>query len=277
MIFNYRPLHNAAQLKLIQMPTALVTGASSGIGLELAKIFARNRTDLVLVARSEDKLNDLAHELRQKFSVQVKVVAADLADMHQVENLYNVLQLENVFIDYLVNNAGFGEYGMFHETDWNKEAKMIDLNVKSLTYMTKLFVREMVKRKTGKILNVASTASFQPGPTMAVYYATKAYVLSFSEAISNEFREYNITVTALCPGATRSGFQKVAGVEEIKLVKGKKLPSSASVADFGYRAMMKGKVVAVPGFLNKLMVTGVRLSPRALVRTIVRNMQEKAG
>ena len=167
------------------MATALITGASTGIGFELAKVFAANNINLVLVARSEDKLNQLAATLSLK-NIQVKVIVADLSKMDSVEKVYHICKSENIVIDYLVNNAGFGDYGFFNERDWNKQAGMIDLNIKSLTLFCHLFLQDMIARGAGKIMNVASTASFQPGPTMAVYYASKAYVLHFTEAIANE-------------------------------------------------------------------------------------------
>jgi hypothetical protein len=258
------------------MSTALITGASGGIGLELAREMAKAKHNLVLVARSADKLQSLAHELRQTYNVQVRTMAKDLADMQQVRDLYAELQRDKVQIDYLVNNAGFGDYAFFHEAAWNKLEGMIDLNMKSLTLLCHLFVQDMVQRGSGKIMNVASTAAFQPGPTMAVYYATKSYVLLLSEAMANELKDKGVTVTALCPGATESGFQAVAALEESRLVKGRKLPTSAEVAAYGYKAMMKGKMVAIHGFMNALMVFSVRFTPRNIVTKIARYVQDKA-
>ena len=212
------------------MTTALITGASSGIGWELARQFAKNKHHVVLVARSTGKLQELANELTSRYGIIVKVIPADLGKINEVQKVFDICKTENIQVDYLVNNAGFGDFGFFHEADWNKTEQMIDLNVKSLTRMCRLFIPDMIKRKTGKVMNVASTAAFQPGPTMAVYYATKAYVLHFSEAINNELSKAGITVTALCPGATESGFQQAAAMEDSKLVKGKKLPTSAEVA-----------------------------------------------
>jgi uncharacterized protein len=165
---------------------------------------------------------------------------------------------------------------MFVETDWNKELQMINLNITTLTQFTKLYLQDMVKRKSGKIMNVASTAAFQSGPTMAVYYATKAYVLSFSEAIDNEVSGQGVTVTTLCPGATESGFQAAAAMEESALVKGKKLPTSKEVAEYGYKAMMNGKTVAIHGMMNYILANSVRFAPRALIVKITRLMQDKA-
>lgn len=255
--------------------TALITGASSGIGYELANIFARNKYNVVLVARSEQKLREIAAELEKKYSITATVVAKDVSKLSAVQEIYDAVKQAGIRVEFLVNNAGFGDFGFFTETSWEKELEMINLNMTSLTALTKLFVKDMVARKSGKIMNVASTASFQPGPLMAVYYATKAYVLSFSEAISNELGGTGVTVTALCPGPTESGFQNAAAMNDSKLVKGKKLPSSKDVAEYAYSAMMAGKVVAVHGAMNKLMAQSIRYTPRAVVRSLVRAMSER--
>jgi uncharacterized protein len=257
------------------MKTALITGASNGIGLEIAKQFANDKNNVVLVARSTDKLKSLASELEKK-GIKVFVLATDLSKSSSALEVYQFCKDNKLTIDYLVNNAGFGDFGMFAESDWNKQSQMITLNIETLTYLTRLFLPEMIQNKYGRILNVASTAAFQPGPTMSVYYATKAYVLSFTEAISNELAETGVTATALCPGATESGFQNAAAMEDSKLVKGKKLPTSAEVAAYGYKQMMKGKVVAIHGFMNTIMATSIRFTPRPLVLKIVRAMQNKA-
>ena len=258
------------------MKTALITGASSGIGYELAIIHASKGDNLVLVARNISKLNQLKTELEKQYKVTVYVIETDLSATNASKELFDETQRKNIQIDYLVNNAGFGDFGMFYETDWNKEEQMINLNITCLTHLTKLYLQEMVKRKSGKIMNVASTAAFQSGPTMAVYYATKAYVLSFSEAIDNEVRDKGITVTALCPGATESGFQAAAAMEESALVKGKKLPTSKEVAEYGYKAMMSGKTVAIHGAMNYIMANAIRFLPRKLVVKITRQIQDKA-
>jgi uncharacterized protein len=255
--------------------TALITGASSGIGLELAKIFATNKINLVLVARSEGKLKELATQLQSQ-GIVVHVLAKDLSNYHTAKEIFDWCVQQNINIDYLVNNAGFGDFGFFHESDWMKQEQMINLNITTLTYLTHLFLPGMVQRKAGKVMNVASTAAFQPGPTMSVYYATKAYVLHFSEAIANELKGTGVTVTALCPGATESGFQTAAAMEESKLVKGKKLPTSEEVAKYGYKAMMKGKTVAVHGFIHYIMSLGPRFMPRNLTTKITRMVQDKA-
>jgi uncharacterized protein len=253
---------------------ALITGASGGIGLELALVFAKRGHDLVIVARSLEKLQELAQSLQQQYNIRVRVIAADLSEMSSVKNIYQTLKQENITVEYLINNAGFGDFGLFIESDWDKQEQMINLNITALTYLTRLYLPEMVNRKSGRIMNVASTASFQPGPLMSVYYASKAYVLHFSEAIADEVRNSGVTITALCPGATESGFQKAAANEESKLIKGKKLPSSKEVAEYGYSAMMKGKRVAVHGTLNYLMTLGPRFAPRRLVVWIARKIQE---
>lgn len=255
--------------------TALITGASSGIGAAFAAVFARRGYRLVLVARSADKLESNAARLRSQ-GAEVTVLPADLSQAPEVERVFNNLQAAGRHIDVLVNNAGFGDFGLFAESDWNKQAMMIDLNVRSLAQLTKLFLQPMVRHGAGRILNVASTAAFQPGPTMAVYYATKAFVLHFSEAIANELAGTGVTVTCLCPGATESGFQQAAAMEESRLVKGRKLPTSAEVAEYGYQAMVQGKVVAIHGTANYLMANSVRFAPRSWVRKLVRFIQDKA-
>jgi short-subunit dehydrogenase len=256
--------------------TALITGASGGIGLELAKLFAKDGRDLVLAARSGDKLTQIANEL-SKQGIRVQVLAKDLSDYNTAKEIFDYCNNNSIQIDYLVNNAGFGDFGMFYESNWEKQEQMINLNITALTHLCRLFLPEMVKRKFGRIMNVASTAAFQPGPTMSVYYASKAYVLHFSEAIANELEKTGVTVTALCPGATESGFQAAAAMEKSRLVKGRKLPTSEEVAAFGYRAMMKGKTVAVPGLGNKLLGIGYRFFPRNWVVKVSRMATDKAG
>ena len=258
------------------MATALITGASNGIGLELAKVHASKGDNLVLVARNKSKLEVLKTELENQYKVKVYVIDKDLSASNSAKEVYDETTKQKIQIDYLINNAGFGDFGMFVETDWNKELQMINLNITTLTQFTKLYLQDMVKRRSGKIMNVASTAAFQSGPTMAVYYATKAYVLSFSEAVDNEVRDKGITITTLCPGATESGFQAAAAMEESKLVKGKKLPTSKEVAEYGYSSMMKGKTVAIHGMMNWLMANSVRFTPRAIVVKLTRMIQDKA-
>lgn len=256
--------------------TALITGASNGIGLELARIHASNGCDLVLVARNKSKLDELKTELEKEFKVFVYTICKDLSETNSAQEIYEETKKQNIQIVYLINNAGFGDFGMFTETDWNKELKMINLNITTLTLFTKLYLQDMVKRRSGKIMNVASTASFQPGPTMAVYCATKAYVLSFTEALSNEVGDKGVSITALCPGATETGFQAAGAMDESELFKGKKLPTAKEVAKYGYSSMIRGKAVAIHGIMNYIMSNSIRFIPRALVLKVSRKMLDKA-
>lgn len=256
------------------MATALITGASSGIGLELAKLFAADGHDLILVARSNDALEKLAQELTGKHNVKARVLPVDLSLSSASNQIYE--QLSGVEVEFLINNAGFGTFGMVAETKESSLLEMMQVNIVALTQLTRLFLPGMIKRKRGRILNVASTAAFQPGPLMAVYYASKAYVLSFSEALANETKGTGVTVTALCPGPTLTGFQKRAHMEDSNLVSGN-LPvmDAAGVARIGYHAMMKGKTLVIPGMTNRLLAFSVRLGPRKLVTAIARHLQEK--
>jgi len=246
------------------MTTALVTGASGGIGAEIARVLAPDH-DLVLVARSAAKLDALATELGG-----ARVIAADLSDPGAVGKI--AAELPDV--DVLVNNAGVGDFGAFAAEDPERILGMIQLNITSLTALTRQYLPAMLERGQGRVMNVASTASFQPGPLMAVYYATKSYVLSFSEALHEETRGTGVTVTALCPGPTASGFQAAADMQLSPLVANRKLPSAAEVAAFGVKAMQRGDAVAVPGAMNKIMAASVRLTPRPVIRRLVRKMQE---
>jgi short-subunit dehydrogenase len=255
--------------------TALITGATSGIGYELAYIHANQGGNVVLVARSKDKLEQIKKDLENKYKIDVYIIEKDLSIKDSAKDVFDELIKNNITIDYLINNAGFGDYGFFNDSDWGKLERMINLNITALTQLTKLFLKDMIKRRDGKIMNVASTAAFQSGPTMAVYYATKAYVLSFSEAINNEVKNSGVTVTTLCPGATQSGFQEAASLQESRLVKGRKLPTSKEVAEYGYNAMLKGKSVAIHGIVNYLMANSVRFFPRSAVVKITRFIQDK--
>lgn len=256
--------------------TALITGASNGIGLEFARIHASKGGDLVLVARNKTKLDELKNELEKEFKISVYTIGKDLSVVNAAQDVYNETNKQNIQIDFLINNAGFGDFGLFAETDWNKEMEMINLNISTLTLFTKLYLQDMVKRGSGKIMNVASTASFQPGPMMAVYFATKAYVLSFSEAISNEVGNKGVSVTALCPGPTTSGFQTAASMDNSKLFSNKNLPTSSEVAIYGYSAMIKGKTVAIHGIINYILSNSIRFVPRAMVLKISRMVLDRS-
>jgi uncharacterized protein len=254
-------------------PTALVTGASSGIGLDLSRVLAKNGYDLVLVARTASKLQDAASEL-QKSGVNAGMIASDLSRPSAAAEIVAELKLRNIEIEVLVNNAGYGLAGPFVDNDLQREVDMIQVNIVALTQLTKLLLRPMVARKRGRILNVASTAAFQPGPLMAVYYATKAYVLLFSEAIAEELRDSGVTVTALCPGPTQTGFAEIANMTQSRLFTMMRPMSSAAVARAGFRGMMSGRRVVIPGAKNKLLVQSLRVSPRRTVTTLVRKFQE---
>lgn len=254
--------------------TALVTGGSGGIGLELAKVLARHHFDLVLVARKRDTLEAAAGQLEGKYGITAHVFAADLREPDAPQTIFDFATNETIEINVLVNNAGFGLGGEFVETDVKRELDMIQVNVSALTHLTKLFVPPMVKRQSGRVLNVASTAAFQPGPLMAVYYATKAYVLSFSEALAEELRNTGVTVTALCPGPTATSFAEAAEMTNSRLFKTFGVADAASVSEYGFDAMMRGKRLAIPGIRNKILAQANRLAPRALSARLARLAQE---
>jgi short-subunit dehydrogenase len=257
--------------------TALVTGASGGIGEDLARLFAADGYDLVLVARSANKLEALGAELAAKHGVRAIALAEDLADRAAPERIAARLEADGLAVSALVNNAGFGLYGPFAETPWERERQMIDLNVVALAHLTKLLLPGMIARREGRVLNVASTAAFQPGPLMSVYYATKAFVLSFSEATAKELAGTGVTVTCLCPGPTSTGFVDAAGMQKSKLFKRNVPMSSKDVAQIGYDGMMKGKAVVVPGLVNKLLIQSLRVTPRRIVTAVVHKLQEPAS
>ena len=254
---------------------ALITGASSGIGLELAKLFAKDGHDVVLVARSADKLKQLAAELGSAHSIRATVIPADLADPAAPEEIFRTLRAADLELDVLVNNAGFGVTGPFLATDAATELRMIQVNVTALTHLTKLFLPAMLGRSAGRILNVASTAGFQPGPFMAVYYATKAYVISFSDALAEELRGTGVTVTCLCPGPTHTGFQAAAHMDNVRIFKLPFVMGGARVAQAGYDGLLKGKRMVIPGLMNKLTPVTARFSPRSMVTRVVRLLNER--
>lgn len=255
--------------------TALITGASGGIGEELARLLAAAHIDVVLLARSADKLSALAVDLVRAHGVQTHVLAQDLSLPSAPEAIVRDLTARSLSVDILINNAGFGTYGLFAETPAAEEARMIQVNISSLTMLTKLLLPPMLQRRRGRIMNVASTAAFQPGPLMAVYYASKAYVLSFSEALSNETAGTGVTVTCLCPGATSTGFQERAQMQESRLFSVLGVASAADVARAGFEGMMAGQAIVVPGLVNKVGVQAIRVTPRAIVRRLIRSIQEK--
>ncbi|SFF82816.1 hypothetical protein SAMN04488025_10638 [Planifilum fulgidum] len=253
--------------------TVLITGASTGIGAELAKRFAEGGFDLILVARNRDKLERLAEEAGRRFGVSVRVVVKDLSEPAACGELIRELEEAGIEVHVLVNNAGIGVYGPFAETDWEREREMIRLNIEALTRLTKAFLPGMLRRGEGKILNVASTAAFQPGPLMSVYYASKAYVLSFTEAIAEEVRGTGVTVTALCPGPTRTEFGSRAGFGTSRLFQRGEMDAE-TVAREGFRGLMSGRRVAIPGLSNRLLVGSVRFLPRGLITRIMKRIQK---
>jgi Short-chain dehydrogenases of various substrate specificities len=257
-----------------QRKHVLVTGASVGIGFELARVFARNGFDLLLVSRRPDALEAVAGRLEGEFKVRASTFAADLRDPDSPQRLFDHCLNEKLAIDVLVNNAGIGFGGEFGEGDVNRQLDIIRVNVAALTHLTGLFLPQMMLRRAGRILNVASTAAFQPGPLMAVYYASKAYVLSFSEALAEELRNTGVTVTALCPGPTKTEFAAAAEIENTRLF-ASVVAAASDVAEFGYEATMEGKRVAIPGMMNKIVAQSNRFAPRIVATKLVRLLQER--
>lgn len=253
--------------------TALVTGAASGLGYELALLLAKDAYKLILVDINAENLTKVKTEIERDFNVEVLTLAKDLSLPNIAQEIMD--DLDNHQIDVLINNAGFGLFGAFAETDWQRESAMLYVHVMTATHLTKLVLDGMVKRGAGKILNMSSLAAFQPGPLMSIYYASKGYMLSFSEAIANELKGTGVTVTALCPGPTKTAFQETVS-EDTKENKIKfNMADAKEVASYGYKAMQKGNVVAVPGVFNKFLANLPRLMPRNLAASIVRKIQEK--
>jgi uncharacterized protein len=251
---------------------ALVTGASSGLGEALARLFAKDGHDLILVARTRAKLEELAKELEQQHGTRAEVLPADLADPATPQALFDQVKAKGLAVDFLVNNAGFGSNGPFLDLDLNQEVQMVEVNVTALVKLTHLFAGPMRDRKQGRILNIASTAAFQPGPYMATYYATKAFVLSFSEALAYELKDAGVTVTCHCPGATATGFAGRAGNDKAKAFQRPGVATGQEVAAHAYRAMMSGKSLKVHGGLNTFGAVGTRFVPRSISKSIAATM-----
>ncbi|NQZ78270.1 MAG: SDR family oxidoreductase [Ekhidna sp.] len=254
--------------------TALVTGASSGIGKELARTHAKTGGDLVLVARNEERLLALKKELEAECGITCHVLVKDLTKSNAATEIYNELKDNEVVIDYLINNAGFGGLGKFHERSLEEDLRMINLNISALTALTHLFLQDFLDRNDGKVLNVSSTASLMAGPMQAVYFATKAFVTSFSNAIAEELRDTNVTVTNLMPGATDTEFAKVADMEKTDLFKN--TATAASVARDGYQAMLKGKLDVISGLTisQKILMKLLPFTPKKIALSQVRQMQQ---
>lgn len=254
--------------------TVLITGATSGIGYELSKIFALAGFRLILVGRNPTKLKEVENEFSNKTSCQI--IIADLSEENAAEKIFSETEKLGLDVDILVNNAGFGLYGEFTKTDLERETDMIRVNIIALTKLCKIYLPKMIKKRSGKILNLSSTAAFQPGPLMAVYYATKAYVLHFSEGISEELIGSGVSVTALCPGPTESGFQKEARMDKsMEVLSRENVMDTKTVAQIGYNALMKKRVVQIAGLKNTITANSVRLIPRSIVRKIVKRIQQK--
>jgi len=258
-------------------PGALVTGASSGIGYELARILALEGHDVALVARSADQLRGIAASLEQDFGVRAVAVTEDLADPEAPDRVFERLHERDFEVEVLVNNAGFGTMGRFARSDPGSQVDMVQVNVGAVTHLTRLFVEPMVDRGRGRILNVASTAAFQPGPWMAVYFASKAYVLSFSEALAEELRGTGVAVTTLCPGPTATGFQKRAGMERSPIGGRLAVGSAARVARAAYDGMQRGRRLVIPGWQNRLGSLLPRVVPRGLATRIVARLTSARG
>ncbi len=254
--------------------TALITGASSGIGKEFAKIHAEKGGNLIVVARSENKLNDLKKELEETYKINVFVIQKDLTKPNAPKEIYDQVHNTGLKVDYLINNAGFGGLGKFSERELEQDLAMINLNISALTSLTHYFLQDFVKTNAGKILNVSSTASLMPGPLQAVYYATKAYVTFFSNAIAEELHDTNITVTNLMPGPTETQFGKVSGMDKTAMFK--KTFSARSVAEDGYKAMLDGKFDVISGltFSQKMMLLMLPFIPKKMLLKQIRQMQE---
>lgn len=257
-------------------PWALVTGASGGIGAELARLIAADGYHLVLVARSADALASLGRELEAAHGTQALVIPLDLACRDAADRLVAELDRRAIVPEVLVNDAGVGVYGPHATTPLEAELALLDLNVVTLTVLTKRLLPRLLARGSGRILNVASTAAFTPGPYLAVYYASKAYVLSYSEALGYELKGSGVTVTALCPGPTATGFQARAGMRSPTILGGLvRAADAASVARAGYRGLKAGRPRVIPGLVNRLLVAALRVTPRALATAAVASLSRR--
>ena len=257
---------------------ALVTGASSGMGYEYAKLFAKDGKNIVVLARSRDKLEGLKTDLEKEHGTKVMVLVKDLSDPKAPQEVLSELEKAGINIDVLVNNAGYDVYGKFQDTDWQREADMIQVNVLALTQLTKLFLKKMLEKKSGKILNISSTVGFMPSPWSSVYGGTKHYVLGFSNAIAHELKGTGVSVTCFCPGNTKTLFFKRAGAEDSKADKQKVMQmDAATAAKHAYRALKSGKTTATAGLLYSMMMWGTRLLPRNMSCSICNSVMQPAN
>ena len=253
--------------------TALITGAASGLGYELSLLLARDTYNLILVDIDNEKVKSVKDEIQKSFNIQVDVLVKDLSKPNIAVEI--VEEIKGVSIDVLVNNAGFGLFGSFNNTEWERELQMLNVHILTSTHLTKLLLKDMVIRDSGKILNISSLAAFQPGPLMSVYYASKSYLLSFSEAIANELKGTGVTVTALCPGPTKTGFQETVSEHASENKISFNMACAKQVSKYGYKAMLKGKTYAIPGLFNKFLAILPRFISRNAVASLVRKIQEE--
>jgi uncharacterized protein len=253
----------------------LITGASTGIGYELAKLFAKNGHNLMLVSRDRQILAGVAKEMEDLYGIHAKAIPKDLSRPSAPRELYDEITGDDKFIHVLVNNAGFAINGKFTDLGEDEHNDLIQLNISALTMLCRRFGKDMVNRGSGKILNVASTAAFQAGPFMSTYYASKAYVLSLSEALNNELARDGVHVSVLCPGPTQTQFAVRADMKSAKLLNLPWMMSAESVADIAYSGLMTGKKIIIPGFMNRLLAFGVRLTPRSLLILMIRYLNKQ--
>jgi len=256
---------------------ALVTGGTSGIGYELVKLLAADGYNLIIVARHENDLIRVANEIKDNHDVDVILIAKDLFDTENAFDLYNQVKTKNILVEILINDAGQGVYGEFIDTDLRRELDIIHLNISSVVILTKLFLKEMVERKHGRIMNVSSIASKIPGPWQSVYHGTKAFVQSFTEAIRSEVKDTGVTITALLPGATDTDFFNKADMQESKLVQEEKLDDAAGVAKDGYEAMMSGEDKIISGWKNKMQVAMANVTPDSAAADKMKKQQAPKG
>ena len=246
----------------------LITGGTEGIGLELAKLFATNKHNLIIIARNKDKLEDIKIKFEKDYKIIVEIIQVDLVVDKFCEKIIKIVEEKNLVVDNLINNAGIGSFGFFNEAEDGFEEKLININIIALTTLTKYFLKDMIKRGEGGILNIASTAAFIGGPKMSMYYSSKAYVLSLTEALHDEVKNLGIRVSCLCPGPVKTSFQKKAGINKSEKAK-KYLMDASKVAEEAYLGFIKGTAIIIPGYKNKLLILCNKLIPRALSRKII--------
>jgi short-subunit dehydrogenase len=264
-------------IKTSKSQYALITGATSGIGKEFAQLLAQDGINLVIIARNENRLEEVRRDLENEYSINVFTISRDLADPAAPVRVFKILEREGIVLNILVNNAGFNVYGLFEETDLEEELKMIRLHIVAVTEMTKLFLRQRSRQVVNEILNVSSIAGMVPGPLVSVHFATRAYILNFSLALSNEYKGSDVHVTCLCPGPTKSKFFDRAKMSNVRLASGKpiKLMNAKEVAATGYNALKKRKVIVVPGYRNKILAFMASIAPRTMATRITRWLMER--